>query len=124
MAAGQRADELDHVGQPEQVQADHVSGFLEVLGPSRYSSGAISAAEGEVGKEFEVILTHKIWRTASVASATSSGKKFAWTVCNTLWSACCAGVRRTRVQSELYVPLAFRPEQINHDSIGFWYGHD
>jgi len=51
-------------GQPEQVQGRAVyPGFFWKSLDSRCSSGAIFLpAEGEVGKEFEVILTHKIWK--------------------------------------------------------------
>jgi predicted permease len=68
-----------------------------------------------MGKEFEVILTHKLWKNRFGADSNIVGQKIRldgleYTVVGVLT----AGAT-DRVQSELYVPLAFRPEQLNHD---------
>src|SRR5437899_2823671 len=103
-------------GQPEQVQAEPCTpGFLEVLGQPLLLGRDFVPAEGEVGKEFEVILTHKLWKNRFGGDRNIVGQQIRldglqYTVVGVL-----APGATDRVQSELYVPLAFRPEQINHE---------
>jgi len=103
-------------GQPEQVDAEPCTpGFLEVLGQPLLLGRDFVPAEGEVGKEFEVILTHKLWKNRFGSDRNIVGQQIRldglqYTVVGVL-----APGATDRVQSELYVPLAFRPEQINHE---------
>jgi putative ABC transport system permease protein len=103
-------------GQPERVQAEPCTpGFLEVLGQPLLLGRDFVAAEGEVGKEFEVVLTHKLWKNRFGGDRNIIGQQIRldglqYTVVGVL-----APGATDRVESELYVPLAFRPEQINHE---------
>jgi putative ABC transport system permease protein len=103
-------------GQPEQVDAEPCTpGFLEVLGQPLLLGRDFVPAEGEVGKEFEVILTHKLWKNRFGGDRNIVGQQIRldglqYTVVGVL-----APGATDRVQSQLYVPLAFRPEQINHE---------
>ena len=103
-------------GQPEQVQAEPCTpGFLEVLGQPLLLGRDFVPAEGEVGKEFEVVLTYKLWKNRFGGDRNIVGQQIRldglqYTVVGVL-----APGATDRVQSELYVPLAFRPEQINHE---------
>jgi predicted permease len=103
-------------GQPEQVQAEPCTpGFLQVLGQPLFLGRDFVPAEGEVGKEFEVILTYRLWKNRFGGERNIIGQQvrldgLQYTVVGVL-----APGATDRVQSELYVPLAFRPEQINHE---------
>jgi putative ABC transport system permease protein len=101
---------------PEQVQAEPCTpGFLGVLGQPFLMGRDFLPEEGELGKEHEVVLTYKLWKNRFGSDPGILGKQVRmdaeqYTVVGVL-----APGATDRVQSELYVPLAFRPEQINHD---------
>ena len=103
-------------GQPELVQAEPCTpGFLAVLGQPLLLGRDFVPSEGEMGKEFEVILTYKLWKNRFGGDPNILGQQIRldglqYTVVGVL-----AAGATDRVQSELYVPLAFRPAQINHD---------
>jgi putative ABC transport system permease protein len=101
---------------PEQVQAEPCTpGFLGVLGQPFLMGRDFLPEEGELGGEHEVILTYKLWKNRFGSDPGILGKQVRidaeqYNVVGVL-----APGATDRVQSELYVPLAFRPEQINHD---------
>jgi putative ABC transport system permease protein len=103
-------------GQPEQVQSEPTTpGFLEVLGQPVMLGRYFLPEEGEVGKEHEVVLTYRLWKSRFGADRDIVGKQIRlnslpYTVVGVL-----AAGPTDRVQSELYVPLAFKPEQMNHE---------
>jgi putative ABC transport system permease protein len=103
-------------GQPEQVQAEPCTpGFLHVLGQPLMLGRDFLPEEGEVGKRYEVILTYRLWKNRFGADRNILGQQIRmdgdpYTVVGVL-----APGATDRVQSQLYVPLAFKPEQINHD---------
>jgi putative ABC transport system permease protein len=103
-------------GQPEEVQAEPCTpGFLHVLGQPLLLGRDFVDAEGEVGKEYEVILTYRLWKNRFGGDRNIIGQQVRmdgaqYTVVGVL-----APGATDRVQSELYVPLAFKPEQLNHD---------
>ncbi len=103
-------------GQPEQVNSEpSTPGFLEVLGQPLLLGRGFLPEEGQVGKNHEVILTYKLWKNRFGTDREIIGKQVRmdgapYTVVGVL-----APGATDRVQSELYVPLAFKPDQINHE---------
>jgi putative ABC transport system permease protein len=101
---------------PETVNAQRCTpGFLGVLGQPFLMGRDFRPEEGQLGKEHEVILTYKLWKTRFGSDAQILGKQVRmdaeqYTVVGVL-----APGATDRVQSELYIPLAFRPNQINHE---------
>ena len=101
---------------PEEVQAEPCTpGFLEVLGQPLLLGRDFLPEEGQLGKEHEVILTYKLWKNRFGADRGILGRQIRldgdpYTVVGVL-----APGATDRVQSELYVPIAFHPEQINHE---------
>ena len=103
-------------GQPEQVNAQTCTpGFLHVLGQPLLMGRDFLPSEGEVGKEYEVVLTYRLWKNRFGSDRKILGQQVRlngepYTVVGVL-----APGATDRVQSQLYVPLAFKPDQINHD---------
>jgi len=101
---------------PEQVQAEPCTpGFLHVLGQPFLLGRDFLPEEGQVGKDLEVILTYRLWKNRFGGDKNILGQQVRmdaqqYTVVGVL-----APGATDRVQSELYVPLAFKPEQINHE---------
>src|SRR4029077_20099071 len=107
---------LSNENHPETVNAQRATpGFLGVLGQPFLMGRDFLPEEGELGREHEVVLTNKIWKNRFGSDPQILGKQLRmdaeqYTVVGVL-----AQGATDRVQSELYVPLAFRPNQINHD---------
>ena len=103
-------------GQPEQVQAEpSTPGFLHVLGQPLLFGRDFLPEEGVVGKDHEVILTYRLWKNRFGGDRGILGHEvrlngLPYTVVGVL-----APGATDRVQSQLYVPLAFKPDQINHE---------
>ena len=103
-------------GEPEQVRSEpSTPGFLEVLGQPLLLGRDFLPEEGEVGRDHEVILTYRLWKNRFGADRNIIGQQLRmngipYTVVGVL-----APGATDRVQSELYVPLAFKAEQLNHD---------
>jgi putative ABC transport system permease protein len=107
---------LSTASQPEQVEAEPCTpGFLHVLGQPFLLGRDFLREEGQVGKDLEVILTYRLWqnrfggdRNILRRQVRMDGQQY--TVVGVL-----AAGATDRVQSQLYVPLAFKPEQLNHE---------
>ncbi len=101
---------------PEQVQAEACTpGFLYVLGQPFLLGRDFLPEEGQLGKDLEVILTYRLWKNRFGGDKGIVGQPIRmdgrqYTVVGVL-----APGATDRVQSELYVPLAFKPEQLNHE---------
>ena len=101
---------------PEQVEAEPATpGFLGVLGQPLLLGRDFLPEEGDLGKDHEVIFTHRLWKNRFGGDREILGKQVRmdgeqYTVVGIL-----APGATDRVQSELYIPLAFRPNQINHE---------
>ena len=117
-AWGGRAVNLSAGERPEQVQAGvPTPGFLPMLGyghPLTLGRDFL-AEEGTPGKEQVAILTHRLWRERFASDRTIIGRQIRidrkpYTVVGVLG----AGPADEN-QSQLYVPLAFTPDQLNHD---------
>jgi putative ABC transport system permease protein len=101
---------------PEQVQAEPCTpGFPGVLGQPFLMGRDFLPEEGELGKEHEVILTYKLWKNRFGSDPGILGKQVRMNAEEYNVVGVLAPGATDRVQSELYVPLAFRPEQINHE---------
>ena len=102
--------------QPEQVEAEPCTpGFLHVLGQPILLGRDFLPEEGRGGKDLEVILTYRLWQNRFGGDRNIVGKQIRldaqqYTVVGVL-----APGATDRVQSELYIPLAFKPEQLNHE---------
>jgi predicted permease len=102
--------------QPEQVEAEPCTpGFLHVLGQPILLGRDFLPEEGQVGKDLEVILTYRLWQNRFGGDKSIIGQHVRldgeqYTVVGIL-----APGATDRVQSELYIPLAFKPEQLNHE---------
>jgi putative ABC transport system permease protein len=100
---------------PEQVPAHLTTpGWFKMQGFQFFLGRDFLPEEGEVGKEHEVILTHRLWERLG-SNRNVIGQQIRldsepYTVVGVLAS----GVA-DRLPADLSVPLAFKPEQINHD---------
>ena len=89
-------------------------GFSKMLGTRFIMGRDFLPEEGQVGKDHEVILTHKLWMklgsNAKILGTPITLNGEPYTVVGVF------GPGSTdRASNELYVPLAFKPEQVNHD---------
>jgi putative ABC transport system permease protein len=107
---------LSSEGQPEQVQAQITTpGFLRTIGAPFEMGRDFLPEEGVVGRDQSVILTNRFWRDRFAGDRSIlnrairlDGKQY--TVVGVL-----APGATDRLQNKLYLPLAFAPDQINHD---------
>jgi len=102
------------------AQPEQVNGRANTPGMSRMTGNVFLMGrdflpeEGEPGKEHEVILTHRFWEHLG-ADHNIIGKQIQmnsepYTVVGVL-----AAGQTDRLESQFFVPLAFKPDQINHD---------
>ncbi len=75
--------------------------------------------EGQVGRDHVVVMTHKLWAERFGSDPKILGQKIRmsgelYTVVGVL-----AAGQPDRLESHLFVPLAFKPDQINHDFHSF-----
>lgn len=101
--------------QPEQIDGTaETPGLLHMMGNAFFLGRDFLPEEGELGKEHVVILSHKLWEHLD-GDHDIIGKPLRmngepYTVVGVL-----AAGQADRLQSQFAVPLAFKPEQINHD---------
>ena len=101
--------------QPEQINGTaETPGFLRMTGNSFFLGRDFLTEEGELGKEHVVVLTHKLWEhlgsDRNIIGKPIKMNSEPYTVVGVL-----AAGQADRLQSQFVVPLAFKPEQINHD---------
>ena len=102
---------------PQQVPGSRrTPGFFTFEGLPFYLGRDFLPEEGEPGKDHVVILSHKLWRQSFNANPDLIGKDIRmngepYTVVGVLPPG-----MHDRFNSQLWVPLSFRPEQITHDS--------
>jgi putative ABC transport system permease protein len=107
---------LSNSNHPETVNAQRCTpGFLGVLGQPFLMGRDFLPEEGELGKDRALVLTYKLWKNRFGSDREILGKQVRmdgeqYSVVGVL-----APGATDRVRSELYVPLAFRPNQINHE---------
>ncbi len=101
--------------QPEQINGSaETPGFLRMTG-NDFSWGAILLPEeGVPGKDHVVILTHRLWEhlgsDRNIIGKPIQMNSEPYTVVGVL-----AAGQADRLQTQFVVPLAFKPDQINHD---------
>jgi putative ABC transport system permease protein len=107
---------LSTSGRPERVQSQrNTPGFLTMIGHVLLLGRDFLPEEGEIGKDHVAILTYHLWNTRFGADRSIIGREVemngeAYTIVGVL-----APGPADRMENDLYVPLAFKPEQINHD---------
>ena len=103
-------------GQPEQIRARIVSpGSFDMIGEPLKLGRDFLPEEGQVGRDHVVVMTHKLWVERFGSDPKIIGEKIrmngeTYTVVGVL-----AAGQPDRLESHLFVPLAFKPDQINHD---------
>lgn len=103
-------------GHPEQIRARIVSpGSFSLVGQPLELGRDFLPEEGQVGRDHVVVMTHKLWVERFGSDPKIIGQKLRmngepYTVVGVL-----AGGQPDRLESHLFVPLAFKPDQINHD---------
>ena len=101
---------------PEQIQAGIATpGFYTMVGNPFLLGRDFRPEEGEVGKDQVVILTYRLWQERFGGDRGVVGHEVRidgkpHTVVGVL-----AAGQPDRGQGRLFLPLAFKPEQINHD---------
>jgi predicted permease len=107
---------LGTASRPERVQAAMVTpGFSSMMGDPLLLGRDFLPEEGEVGKDHVAVLTYRLWmdyfggdRTILGRTVPMNGEPY------TIVGVNMPGVS-DRGRDKLSVPLAFKPEQINHD---------
>lgn len=100
---------------PEQIQAALMTpGFFRMTGTPMWLGRDFLPEEGEVGKDHVVILSHRIWSQYFGADHEIIGQQIRMNgEPYTVIGVTPPGMR-DRQPSQLMLPLAFKPEQINH----------
>src|SRR5215813_165466 len=102
---------------PEQVDGVfYTPGFFRMTGYPMFIGRSFLPEEGEVGKERVVILSHRLWSQRFGANREIIGQQIRmngepYTVIGVT-----APGLNDRFQAQLWVPLTFRPEEVNYDS--------
>ena len=101
--------------QPEQINGSaETPGFLHMTGNAFLLGRDFSPDEGQPGKEHEVILMHRLWEhlggDRNIIGKTIQMNSEPYTVVGVL-----AAGQSDRLDAQFVVPLAFKPDQINHD---------
>jgi putative ABC transport system permease protein len=115
-AWGSRSLSLSTGTQPERVQASACTPqFLHVLGQPFLLGRDFLPEEGQLGKDLEAVLSYRLWHDRFGGDKSIVGQQIRmngqqYTVVGVL-----APGATDRLQTQLYVPLAFKPEQINHN---------
>lgn len=103
-------------GEPLQIQATAVTpGMLSGWGTGMMLGRDFVPEEGQPGNDHEVILMHKLWVSrfggrTDIVGRTIQVNGESYTVVGVLPPG-----QQDRMPNEMYMPLAFKPEQINHD---------
>jgi putative ABC transport system permease protein len=101
--------------QPEQINGNaETPGFLSMTGSPFFLGRDFSPDEGEPGKEHEVVLMHRLWEhlgsDRNIIGKTIQMNSEPYTVVGVL-----APGQTDRLDAQFVVPLALKPDQINHD---------
>jgi putative ABC transport system permease protein len=107
---------LSTTNEPEQVRARLITpGSMNLVGTPLFLGRDTLPEEGVVGKDHVVVMTHRLWVERFGSDRDIIGKPIRlnnepYTVVGVL-----AKGQPDRLEAQLFVPLAFKPEQINHD---------
>jgi putative ABC transport system permease protein len=101
---------------PEQIQTRvETPGFNDMVGTPFSLGRDFLPEEGQVGRDRVVIMTNKLWRERFGSDREIIGKPIRLNGENYTVVGVLAAGQPDRLESHLFVPLAFKPEQINHD---------
>ena len=101
---------------PEQVQGSAVTpGWATTIGYTMFLGRDFRPEEGTSGKDQVVILSYKLWKERFGADREIVGRPIRLDGKPYIVVGVITPGPGDRVQNRLYVPLAFTPEQINHD---------
>ena len=102
---------------PEQVDGVYYTpGFFRMTGYPMFIGRSFLPEEGEVGKERVVILCHRFWNRYFNANRGIIGQQIRMNGEPYTVIGVAAPGLNDRFQAQLWVPLAFRPEEITHDA--------
>ncbi|HEV1995375.1 MAG TPA: ABC transporter permease [Candidatus Acidoferrum sp.] len=101
---------------PEQLQTRVVTpGFNDMVGTPYFLGRDFLPEEGEVGRDRVVVMTHRLWEERFGSDRDIIGKPVRLNGERYAVVGVLAAGQPDRLESQLFVPLAFKPEQINHD---------
>jgi putative ABC transport system permease protein len=111
-----RAVNLASSERPEQVPATVTTpGFASMMG-HRFALGRdFLAEEGTPGRDAVVVLSNQLWRERFAGDVQIIGRPIRIDGSPHIVVGVLAAGPTDRLQSKLYLPLAFKPDQINHD---------
>src|SRR5262245_14762873 len=102
---------------PEQVTGViYTPGFFRMTGYPMFIGRSFLPEEGEIGKERVVILSHRFWQKNFAANREIVGQQIRMNGEPYTVIGVAAPGLNDRFQAQLWVSLAFRPEQINHEN--------
>jgi putative ABC transport system permease protein len=102
---------------PEQIQAALMTpDFFRMTGTPMWLGRDFLPEEGEVGKDRVVIMTHRLWSQYFGADQGIIGQQIRMNGESYTVIGVTPPGMRDRQPSQLMLPLAFKPEQINHQS--------
>jgi len=102
---------------PEQVQGTAwTPGFNDMLGSPMFLGRDFVPEEGQPGNDRVVILTHRLWSTHFGADPNIVGKQIRMNASPYTVVGVLAPGSADRGNAQVTVPLAFKPDQINHDN--------
>lgn len=104
---------------PEQIQAALMTpGFFQMTGDPLLMGRDFLPEEGEAGKDRVVIMSHRIWSQYFGSNREIVGQQIRMNgEPYTVIGVASPGMR-DRMPSQLWIPLVFKPEQLNHQTRG------
>ena len=90
-------------------------GFNDMVGTPFFLGRDFLPEEGQVGREHVVIMTHRLWMERFGHDRDIIGKSIRLNGEPYMVVGVLAVGQPDRLEAQLFVPLAFKPEQINHD---------
>src|SRR5580704_15173092 len=107
---------LSTSGRPERVEASRSTpGFQAMMGHKFLFGRDFLPEEGEPGKDHVAILTNRLWRTRFDSDPNIIGKQFEMNGEPSTIVGVMAPGPADHLNNAMYIPLAFKPEQVNHD---------
>jgi predicted permease len=105
------------VDRPQQVEGSVMTpGFFHMTGSQMMLGRDFLPEEGEVGKDHVVILSHRLWNQSFGANREIVGQRIRMNgEPYTVVGVAPPGMH-DRLPHQLWVPLAFKPDQTNHDA--------
>lgn len=111
-----RSLNLATADQPEKIQARAVTpGWLSMVGYEFQLGRNFNESEGVPGQDKVIILTNRLWRQKFAADREIVGKSVRVDGRPTTVVGVLAAGSGDRLQDEAWVPLAFAPDQLNHE---------